>query len=1122
MSVTTTPSYISGIAVPFAMEADLSASTLGQADPVAGYPEPSEDAQGRRPALTLSATGAQTSTTTISVTTQQPGNVGSATLRWRHTIGGVADTDWRGADQPSVLIGAAFPGWSAVSNQAAVHAITIADDAQIVVYEQINGVTVDIKCIVWDPSTETYASAVTIASGLDASHTTYPALCVIPDPGGSLNPILLCAFWVANDTTNEAQINVYASRDDGATWSVWSENVLPDAITLNSGSPHYTLGRIRWTYFGGQMVLFAHVTASASVGGIKEIIRQYASGDLGASFAYIGAMGGTYGAGFPDVVTIGSTAFLAYIVIGASSATYGILQAVPSAWAVEPTDDLTTNANILFDVSETATVSGAPDVFSFGCMGITALPSGSILGVLVRPVGAAGEKFGYATLYNPGTATFNYLNVSNDTGTTANLWWWDSNAVSTEYPQEVAPTWYRGQARVYATMASTTATYDDRVTRLDLGGCSSLTIPSAASTSAARACAWAWTSIPTTTADNYGWTKTTSGGTASVATTPGWETITTSGAALWYGRQPTATIGQEVWQLFRVQQVSGGGVASRTIACGIRMADGVEGYEVEARISSTQIRLYDVNGAATINTITIDTATDGVDILMAVGDGHVSAWARTIGNDEDRYWTVIYEDYALSDDASAGGAVNRVSWGCLSTGTSTARWTVQGGNAGSPLGTAVLSTGFDNPTDLRGQTYGLAGAYVGAGVSVGATGGPTLRGDAWTIRPDAEHPIRYLIPAGDPDSPNNVRGGQRTSLAATASEWRATASTGYVAARFPDAANRSMPALIVVHVEGLNAGEPSVVAYDYDAAGWTTLGTLSNVSAGLRFLRPNASSPTVRVDTSGSSSTTPYLRSGELKGCYFRFAPGGDVRPILDNTEGRWGDSANSARPILTLGGIDGTEPTSGSTGAIIYNRATFVAAMTPSVEYGAFGLYWGSTPVTYEGYIKATKVIPCSLEPLLYAEDFGEIRKQEDPADVYTSRTGLRRGRKVRIASRRVSTIPLMALWSQRPIVIPSEQTPIIWKAYANASYPLAGVIGDEFGKLLGAWQRSGGSQIPVVYIRQISTASTTQTLVGNDAGLYGRVMSAPQMTDDFGRPTSGGFAQVYRGDNWTIEEEL
>jgi hypothetical protein len=88
----TTPAVVAGLAACYPLEADLTKSTLGQASPVAGRPEPQEDAQGRRPALVLSATGAQTATTTLDVVTQTPGNVGQAGYRWRRTVSGATDT----------------------------------------------------------------------------------------------------------------------------------------------------------------------------------------------------------------------------------------------------------------------------------------------------------------------------------------------------------------------------------------------------------------------------------------------------------------------------------------------------------------------------------------------------------------------------------------------------------------------------------------------------------------------------------------------------------------------------------------------------------------------------------------------------------------------------------------------------------------------------------------------------------------------------------------------------------------------------------------------------------------------------------------------------------------------
>lgn len=1103
------PTFLSGMGVPYALEADLDASTLGQANPKAGRADVVEDALGRRPALALKASGEQPLTTTLNVATQRAGHVGRSTFRVRRTVSGVTETNWIGADLPNILIGATFPGWAALANQGAPHAITLDDDSQVSVYWQTNGVVRDIKAQVFNPTTDIFASATTVVSGLDASHNPSPALLKIEDPAGGSEPFLLCAYWVANDTSNEAQVSIRYSRDGGTTWAVWSLNVLPSAITLNSGSPYYTLGRIRLAMVGAQVVLFAHVTSSASVSGEVEHVYHYASADTASSFTYITAFRGY---GFPDVVSIGAVAYLVTISAVASPIVYlwPIRAAFVAVTGLTPTD--------LFGYAEAAIASGAPSAFTYGAVAIAARRDGVLVILNIRCV--SNSKTGHATLYDPASATETELN--NYGPSAERLWWQDANATSTEYPAEINATAYRGQIRCFSIMVSGTATYDDRLTRLDIGGPSSVTIPPRLISGIDVSPAWAWTSIPTALATAYGWTFT-GAGTNSIATNAGWETLTTTANTAYYTRSGAVTATQQLWQLLRVKVDSGGGVSSRVVACGLRAAGVGYGFEFELRFSTTQIRFRNVTGASDQTTITIDTSTTGVDVLMAIsGAGVASAWARVIGSDEVRAWTTIEDGYQLTDDAGAGGTTGVVMWGNRASGTATTRWVATGGNAGASLGSADLASGPTNPDDLRGIPFALSGAYATSGVSLGCTGGPAMAGDAWTVRPDAEHPVRYLLPVGDDDSALNVIGGQRTSSTEPASQWWATATTGYVRARFNGAQNRVHPALLAFHVEGLNAASPTVYGYDYDAASYVSLGTIDNTASGLRYSRPSASSPTVRVDTSGTSTTEIYLRAGELRGSYFLFSVGGEMRPIIDNTEGRFSNDGDAALPILTLGGIDGTEATSGSAGKIVFNRATFITAMTPTAEYGAFALRWASAPDLYEAQIRCSIFAVCPVEPLLYARDWGTAYRQEDPSEIYEARSGLRRGRSRMTTPRRILSLPLTTLYDQRPLNSPSTSSQITYKAYSNASYPIAGASGDEFGKLLGAWRRAKGVRHPLVWIPRIATSATTQTLLGSAAGFYCRITSPPQFTDDYGRDTGSVEAPVWRGDIWTLEEEI
>ena len=146
-----------GLLVPYALEADVTASTAGQAGPLAGVPLPAEDAAGRSPALVLSASGAQTATTSLSIITQDAGNVGQATYRVLPTVSGVARATASGADVPNVLTGFSGIGWSSANRQTHPHAVTLPDDTQVVVYAERAAVidTWTIKARVWSPTTET-------------------------------------------------------------------------------------------------------------------------------------------------------------------------------------------------------------------------------------------------------------------------------------------------------------------------------------------------------------------------------------------------------------------------------------------------------------------------------------------------------------------------------------------------------------------------------------------------------------------------------------------------------------------------------------------------------------------------------------------------------------------------------------------------------------------------------------------------------------------------------------------------------------------------------------------------------------------------------------------------------
>lgn len=1112
MSTEVTLTTMCGLLVPYDLEADTSASTVGQAGPLAGVPLPAEDSAGRGTALTLVASGEQTATTTLAVTTQDAGNVDDATYRVLPTVSGVARATASGADVPNVLTGFSGIGWAGSTRQTHPHAVTPPDDAQVVVYaDRATALDPwDIKTRVWSPSMETYASAVTVVSSLDASHAPWPFLLLMPDPHNQYgDPVLLLGHWDADDTNNVANINLYISRDGGATWSAYKKGALEADIAINSGSPYYTLGRVRAAMVGSQIVLYIHLTSSASP---TENVQQWASASAGARFEYVGLVGSSaLPTGYPDVVSVGSVAYLVYsydddiYIAMVRNAFVRVLSGT-----VIGAGDVTVSAS---------TAAGSITWADFAC---TLSDSGKI--VIASVQSTSNQRNGLTHQYDTATATASTI------GGPYRYWFDDGKATSTDFPTQIAASWYRGQLRVYANMDSGTTTYEHKLTRLDIGGLTTVTMPgiSKSGSDALRA-GWIQTYIPTALPSGYtGWTRTTTGGSDDITTTPGRHNIATAASTRWYSYSPaiaaTAT-SQQVMSLTRVWQVSGGSVGAREIVVGLRFAIAGVGYHVEARCSATQIRSYDVHAGATLSTVSADVA-GGVDILFALsGTGKVSMWYREVGTDEDRNFIEIETQTSCTDDAAAGGAVCVYSYGSISASTATAEYIPLGQNLITTYGINDLATAFSNPTTLRGIPYGT-NTYALAGVKLTATGGPALAGDAYALTPDATYPYRNVLPARDPESTIEIQGGQRPSSREAASCWRSTALSGYLVFRHRGSRNRFVPAAFGVHVEGLNVPTYPVYGYNEDSAAWVLIGTGTQYKT-VRFVRTNANSPVLKVDTSNTSTDEPFLYKNELAGGYVKFVTSGDVRPIRRHGQGRWSADGDAATLQLELDpdSIDGTEDTTGSI-ELWYPRSTFYAYLLPTVKYSKYAIYWSGAQTPYEGYIKANVIAMGQILPLVRTRDWGTIVTWTNPSTITEMESGLRFGVQKQIASRKIVTVPMIGLQEQAALLdsTTSGLDRRYFKLSATSSMPVAGQFGDTPGLLAGAWQQMMGSRDPGVYIPRIGAGTPdTGTLLGQEqVGHYSRITSEPRFTDRYGIETGEVYGAVYVGENVVFEGEL
>jgi hypothetical protein len=350
MTVTLSPDRYCGFLIPEKLEADIERSTLGQYGPKAGMPMRVGDVLDRRAGMELTASGEQTAGTVLDVKVQTAGNIGRAGVIWKES----QDDYYRGGHFPNALLGFEPVGWDDLVNEANPHAITFANDDQVVVYQARSGVsTWAVSLRRYQSGSNSYSAVDTIVSGLDASYHPYPALLLLPDTcDRTASPILLCAFWRVDTDNQAANVDVWASRDNGETWAVWATAVLSQPVDLSTGT---TLGRLRLGRPQGQCVIFGHLTTTGG-----ELIRQWASADLLSTATEIGDL---EDAGWPDVAEIDGAVYLGYLQIYSTGSVTPMIQPIQSAFvlaeALDPADPAVAARNFLMDLTDAATVAGS-------------------------------------------------------------------------------------------------------------------------------------------------------------------------------------------------------------------------------------------------------------------------------------------------------------------------------------------------------------------------------------------------------------------------------------------------------------------------------------------------------------------------------------------------------------------------------------------------------------------------------------------------------------------------------------------------------------------------------------------------------------------------------------------
>lgn len=874
-------------------------TTIVQTAPRPGVPDPDQVT-----GLALSTSGGQSEGGSLRLLTLQGGlpEIDGATFVWRNTAD--ASTAWRGWEPPTVLAAnetvRSAPSGTLVAT-AKPHAIGLPDGTVVCAYQTDDtsrtpaddGIEVSVR----SPTAGTW-STVTVYStsfALPTLQAFHP--CLMRLPNGRLH-LYHWVFDPTSATTGNANVRMWYSDDDGASWALGQSYCLRDdvayASTTGSGLGGYVLQRLRAAYSEGQVLLVAHIQARDTDLTYLDTMAQWASNDHGVSFdlvngAWATADAGDVGAMLPEVLAAG----LGFVVIflTASDRKPQARSIAAAAYDLESA----TAVSVAASTEAWATVSGA--VLVLGDLAACADETGAIF-VFGRQPTVTGE--GIVMWSTDGGVTWD--GVGQGSSTAGLTTWWSCNDVAT-YPTAFTVCPSQGRMAMLSTFAADPGTLDPSLYAMYLGGYSTLTLPGFSRFARQdERISWERTWLPFDTPDATYWAA---AGAGTGAISGAGLTITTTAAQQrYYTRAPTGSIDEGVIIEYAMSVTSGGSVTTNACSVIVRLDDGVNGYAVVVRHSATAIRLYDlISGVQIGSPITAAPPSAGVCVRLALGlsasaTGAVAMWYRASGTAPDREWTVGPTSSALTDNAGAAGA-NLIQWGHTTNASSVSVWTRFLDVSSGWTGKTRLCDGQTNPDDLLGREYSPAGVYVDDGVVLSAVDGPTVRGDLWTIAAEDDYPLSRILPHLGQPSPRVF------------ARWDA-ATQADIAVRWSDIGDGSLGSdTIAVGLYGSTVPRVQVYGYDAGTSAWVSIGTV-DLFDGLEALPYTRDGVAVRPSAVAPTDSPTLLRQ-EVRGGYaWTYSSGHYTWPIASSTEGKW-TNATTRRPVLRVTGATSLDPTTGT-----------------------------------------------------------------------------------------------------------------------------------------------------------------------------------------------------------------
>jgi hypothetical protein len=1046
--------------------------------------------------------GTQTSGGTVSLQVQAPGFAG-ITNRLAVIRKDQGSTNWGGWDPPATIQQTSAPSWNGSNSITSTYPCMAADaEGRVVVvyWENNGGASYKIRSRALDPDTGVWGSAVDVHSYGTSAPLYDGRACV----HRAKDNAFICTVVIYDDTRSTANLRVYRSADQGATWNTVSSFALDEPLDgrpATSGAATFqNPGRIRTCESGGQVLclLEVEITLAGYAKGTQTL--QFCSTDGGLTYR-------TVVSALYVVTTLADTVHRCRMDIAATREGFAVayIEGVPGTDVVR----VAKLANGFIRHSD------APYIEVINTEFVTIGDGGSPIayvddGDLAWWRDDAGAYFLILTaLDKTGDPSVIYRSRDNldtfegigssdrvtvaDPEPTGSVF---DTATATTRPDRFHAIPHRGGA-LWATNCKSSGAVDNDLFVHRLGGWSSVVMPAINLSNFDRSRAtWLRTGIPYDLPDAAGWVLTTTGGSSTLASGPRVTVATTSQQRL-YGITPQSTNAEGYIAHFAARVNSGGSIANEEVGIKLLLSGGsTTEYECTIRLSTTHARLMDDVAPAALGSAAIDLTADFYEFRISLVTGKVKAWYRIHDFMDDQEWTELGSSTTISARTLGSAGTNAIRFGHLLATTSNSDWKIWNYTSDEYTGDQMATQ--SNPGDLIGRPVGSSDRpiYTIDGLSVSAIGGPGREGDQFISYASASFPWWRVLPMVSASPRVPFRTPTVSSGAVAAQKFafvlQDNLTTSGQESRWPTD-------VLIVDVRNTNARD--ILIEGYASGAWSTLADTNTVIAQGQIGRDGK---TVRYTGAGASASNRYIAPDALAGGTVKLSGTPVLRRIEGNESGFMQPAAATKQAIVRIADALTADPTSYVSGEIWSPHATIViplkgqdlAAVAVSLksqqtadnylEVGTIGIYYGVALREYS---------------------YGWSHTHEPNAAIEEQTSGTRRGVELGPA-RRVTELAWIDPVNTSPIE-GDGASPDFYKATDNAGGLAIAAPAETAERIAGAVrQMGGGAQLSLLLPRVDHVASGgTDVQVYRLPGdvVYGRVTNAIRLEHVTGEEGNG-----------------